>query len=107
VLRAATRNRGLWQIPVDGWMTEPVCGVQWNGALAANQSGRWFTFNWPATRHVIWTIMPTTPGTEAQLTWSVEVERASAEFVTYWITVQNLTSAAVNFEGRFAILSRY
>lgn len=107
VLRAATRNRGLWQIPVDGWMTEPVCGVQWNGTLGANQTARWYTFNWPATWHVIWDVMPTTTGTEAQLTWSVEVERASAEFVTYWITVQNLTSATVDFEGRFAILSRY
>jgi len=107
VLRAATRNRGLWQIPVDGWMTEPVCGVQWNGTLTPNQTARWFTFDWPATWHVIWTIMPTTVGTAAQLTWSVEVERASAEFVTYWITVQNLTAAAVNFEGRFEILSRY
>ena len=23
VLRAGTRNRGVWEIPVDGWMTEP------------------------------------------------------------------------------------
>ena len=37
----------------------------------------------------------------------VQVERASAEFVTYWITVQNLTAVSVNFEGRFEILSRY
>ena len=107
VLRAGTRNRGLWEIPVDGWMTVPVCGVQWNGTLAANQTMRWFTFNWPATWHVIWTVMPTTIGTAAQLTWSVQVERASAEFATYWITVQNLTAATVNFEGRFEILSRY
>jgi photosystem II stability/assembly factor-like uncharacterized protein len=107
VLRAATRNRGLWQIPVDGWLTEPVCGVQWTGTLKPNQTARWFTFNWPATWHVVWTVMPTTPGTQAQLTWSVAVERASAEFVTYWITVQNLTAATVNFEGRFEILSRY
>jgi len=107
VLRAGTRNRGLWEIPVDGWMTNPVCGVQWNGSLGPNQTNRWFTFNWPATWHVIWTIMPTTVGTAPQLTWSVQVERASAEFVTYWITVQNLTATAVNFEGRFEILSRY
>jgi hypothetical protein len=25
VLRAGTRNRGVWEIPVDGWMTTPVC----------------------------------------------------------------------------------
>jgi photosystem II stability/assembly factor-like uncharacterized protein len=107
VLRTATRNRGLWEIPVDGWMTEPVCGVQWTGTIGPNAQGRWFTFNWPATWHVIWTVMPTTIGTQAQLTWSVQVERASAEFVTYWITVQNLTNVNVNFEGRFEILSRY
>jgi hypothetical protein len=51
--------------------------------------------------------MPTTVGNAPQLTWSVQVERASAEFVTYWIAVQNLTGVIVNFEGRFAILSRY
>jgi hypothetical protein len=108
VLRAATRNRGVWEIPVDGWMTSPACGVQWNGSLAASQSRRWFTFNWPATWHVVWTVMPTTPRPGApQLTWNVQVERASAEYVTYWITVTNLTPAPVNFEGRYAILSRY
>jgi photosystem II stability/assembly factor-like uncharacterized protein len=107
VLRAGTRNRGLWEIPVDGWMTDPVCGVQWNGTVDPNQTTRWFTFNWPATWHVIWTVMPTTVGNAPQLTWSVQVERASAEFATYWITVQNLTGVAVDFEGRFEILSRY
>jgi hypothetical protein len=35
------------------------------------------------------------------------VQRATPEFVTYWITVTNLTAAAVTFEGRYAILSRY
>jgi hypothetical protein len=52
--------------------------------------------------------MPTTvrPG-GPELTWKVEVERASAELVTYWITVTNLTPVPVNFEGRYCILSRY
>jgi len=107
VLRAGTRNRGLWEIPVDGWMTAPVCGVQWHGTLNPNQTQRWFTFNWPATWHVIWTVMPTSFANAPQLTWNVQVERASAEFATYWITVQNLTGTTVNFEGRFEILSRY
>jgi hypothetical protein len=107
VLRAGTRNRGVWEIPVDGWMTVPVCGVQFQGSLAANQTQRWFTFNWPATWHVIWTVMPTTFDTVPQLTLTVQVQRASAEFVTYWLTVQNLTTKPVNFEGRFCILSRY
>lgn len=107
VLRAGTRNRGVWEIPVDGWMTVPACGVQFNGSLAANQTARWFTFNWPATWHVIWTVMPTTFNTVPQIALTVQVQRSSAEFVTYWLTVQNLTAVPVNFEGRFCILSRY
>jgi hypothetical protein len=107
VLRAGTRNRGIWEIPVDGWMTAPVCGLQFTGSLAANQTQRWFTFNWPATWHMVWTVMPTTFNTVAQITLTVQVQRASAEFVTYWLTVQNLTAVPVNFEGRFCILSRY
>jgi hypothetical protein len=108
VLRAGTRNRGVWEIPVDGWMTQPVCGVQWNGSLTPSQTQRWFTFNWPATWHIVWTVMPTTPKPGApQITWKVQVERASAEFVTYWIKVTNLTTDPVSFEGRYCILSRY
>lgn len=108
VLRAGTRNRGVWEIPVDGWMTVPVCGVQWIGRLAANETRRWFTFNWPATWHVVWTVMPRTPRVGApQLGWTVEVERGDSERATYWITVRNLTPVALEFEGRFAILSRY
>lgn len=108
VLRAGTRNRGVWEIPVDGWMTQPQCGVQWNGNLAGNETRRWFTFNWPATWHVVWTVMPTTPRVGApQVSWSVAVERASAEYVTYWITVNNLTPDPLAFEGRYCILSRY
>lgn len=107
VLRAGTRNRGAWEIPVDGWMTAPACGTQWDGTLAANQTLTWFTFNWPATWHIVWTIMPTTVGTAAQLSWNVAVQRASAEFATYWISVTNLTGAPVSFEGRYCILSRY
>lgn len=108
VLRAATRNRGVWEIPVDGWMTQPQCGVQWRGTLNPNQTQRWFTFNWPATWNVVWTVMPTTPSPGGpEITWRTQVERASAEYATYWITVTNLTPATVTFEGRFCILSRY
>ncbi len=107
VLRAATRNRGIWEIPVDGWMTTPVCGQQFTGTVAANQTGSWFTFNWPATWHVVWSVMPTTVGTAAQLKLVTQVQRGSAEFVTYWLQVQNLTNVPVNFQGRFCILSRY
>ncbi|MDQ3871944.1 MAG: hypothetical protein M3301_10080, partial [Chloroflexota bacterium] len=103
VLRAGTRNRGVWEIPVDGWMTQPLCGVQWTGSLAANETRRWFTFGWPATWHVVWTVMPTTPRPGApQAGWSVEVERADPERATYWITVRNLTAQPLQFEARYA-----
>jgi hypothetical protein len=108
LLRAGTRNRGVWEIDVDGPLAAPICATQFTGTLAANQTNRWFTFNWPATWHIVWTVMPTTPfAGGAQLTWSVAVQRSNAEFATYYITVQNLTNAAVTFEGRYAILSRY
>jgi hypothetical protein len=108
VLRAGTRNRGVWEIPVDGWMTQPACGTQWTGSLAANAAGRWFTFGWPATWHMIWTAVPTSPAPGApQLSFRTQVERADAEHVTYWVTVRNLTAAPITFEGRYCILSRY
>jgi hypothetical protein len=105
LLWAGTRNRGVWQREIDH-IENPICGVQWTGTLAANQTQRWFTFNWPATWHMLWTVMPTTvrPGAP-ELWWDVQVERADAEHVTYWITVRNLTAAPVTFEGRYAILS--
>lgn len=108
VLRVGMRNRGVWEIPVDGWPTKPICGVQFTGSLSPNQTRSWFTFNWPATWNILWTVMPTNfiPGAP-QLTWKVEVERASAEYVTYWIKVTNLTNQTITFEGRYAILNFY
>jgi hypothetical protein len=80
-------------------------GVQWTGSLAPNQTQRWFTFNWPAVWHVVWYMMPTSTQGVPEVSWSVAVQRADANNVTYWITVTNLTSAAVTFEGRYAILA--
>lgn len=80
-------------------------GVQFTGAVAANQSRRWFTFRWPAHWHVLWTVVPTTVRSGApQIEWSVDVERASDEYVTYWISITNLTNAAVDIEARYAVL---
>lgn len=81
-------------------------GVQWTGTIGPNATARWFTWGWPATRHVVWHLMPTSPRSgNPQLDWDVEVERANATQCTYWITVKNLTATPVNFEGRYAILS--
>jgi Glutaminase len=81
-------------------------GVQWLGTIEANAQRRWFTFGWPANRHVIWTVMPLTPCPgRPQLSWKVAVERADANNCTYWITVKNLTAETVRFEGRFNYLN--
>lgn len=83
----------------------PGPSVQWFGSLAPNQTHRWFTWGWSASSHVIWTVMPLTPCPGGpQLTWKVAVERASADHCTYWITVTNLTSDPVKFEGRYDVL---
>jgi subtilisin family serine protease len=80
-------------------------GVQFRGTLAARQTQRWFTFNWPAHWHMLWTVMPTRPRPGApQLTWRVRVERASDYHATYWIDVTNLVDTPVDFEGRYAVL---
>ncbi len=81
-------------------------GVQFTGTLAANQSQRWFTFNWPQEWHVVWYVVPTSPRVGApQIEWDVAVERASATHITYWITIRNLTAAPVNVEARYAVLN--
>ena len=84
----------------------PLCGVQWQGSLAANETKKWFTLRWQATWHTLWTVMPTTVRPGAPEMWfDVQVEHADAEYVTYWITVKNLTSIPVDFDGRYAVLN--
>lgn len=81
-------------------------GVQWTDTIPAGATQRWFTWGWPAAWHVVWYLMSTSPHAgAAQLDWDVAIERANASDCTYWITVINLTSNAVTFEGRFAVLS--
>ncbi|GAB2546611.1 hypothetical protein [Spirosoma aerophilum] len=81
-------------------------GTHFTGTLTANQTKRWFTFNWPVGWHVTWYMMPTSPQVGApQIDWDVHVERASATHCTYWITVKNLTATQVTFEGRYCVLN--
>jgi hypothetical protein len=80
-------------------------GVQFTGTLAANQTQRWFTFNWNPANHIVWYMIPTSNATVPELSWTVAVQRADATHVTYWITVTNLTAATITFEGRYAILA--
>jgi hypothetical protein len=91
--------------PYFNCMTKPA-GVQWFGSVPPNATRRWFTWGWGGRWHVVWTVMPLTPCPGApQLSWSVAVERANATQCTYWITVRNLTSDPVKFEGRYDVLS--
>ena len=49
--------------------------------------------------------MPTGPNANSsQLRWKVQVERASFQYITYWINVTNLTGAQVTFEARYNVL---
>lgn len=80
-------------------------GVQWRGTLGSNQTICWFTYNWPAHWHVVWTVVPTTPRPGGpQIKWKVKTERATDPYVTYWICVTNLSSNVVDIEGRYAVL---
>jgi hypothetical protein len=92
-------------IPMATQAVTPWTGVQFTGSLAARQTRCWFTFNWPAHWHVVWTVVPTTPRVGApQIRWRVRVERASDSHVTYWICITNLTGHPVNVEGRYGVL---
>jgi hypothetical protein len=83
-----------------------VVGVQFTGPLPGGSTRRWFTFGWPAAWDVVWAVVSTTPVVGApQVEWDVAVERASATAITYWITIRNLTSNAINIEARYAIMN--
>lgn len=85
--------------------TRTWVGVQFTGTIPANKTHRWFTFNWPAHWHVVWTVVPTSPRPGGpQIEWKVQVERASDQYITYWISITNLTPVPVNIEARYAVL---
>ena len=80
-------------------------GVQFRGTVPAKQTRRWFTFRWPAHWHVVWTVVPTTPRRGApQIKWNVQVERATDRYITYWISITNVSSSSVDIEARYAVL---
>ena len=82
----------------------PRLGVQFTGTVPANATHQWFSHDWPACWHVIWTVEPTSldPG-RPEITFRVRVERATRELVTYWIEVQNETPAPVDVEARYEV----
>src|SRR5262249_47436208 len=82
-------------------------GVQYIGSIAGSATQRYFTYNWPASWHVFWTVMPLTTRSGApQLTWKIQVERASSTMTTFWLELTNLTPNAMRFEWRYDILKQ-
>ena len=80
-------------------------GIQFRGTVPANQTHRWFTFNWNPAQHVIWTVVPDSINTTVpEISWSVAVQRTSATAVTYWISITNSTPTNVDIEARYAIV---
>lgn len=102
--RIGTRPN-LRQLIARALETRSWLGVQFTGTIPANQTQRWFTFRWPAHWHVVWTVVPTSPRIGGpQIDWNVQVERASDQYITYWISITNLTPEQVNIEARYAVL---
>ena len=81
-------------------------GVQFTGTLAPNETQQWFTYGWQSDWDVSWMVVPTTaqPGS-AHVQCDVATERAADNSITYWVTVQNITSDTFDFEARYAILN--
>ena len=81
-------------------------GVQFRGTVAANSTARWYTFNWPVSEYVLWTVIPDSVNTSgAEISWSVAVQLASATAVTYWISITNFTGNPVDIEARYVIVA--
>ena len=51
-------------------------------------------------------MVPTTVRNGApQITWRVQVERATSGAITYWISITNLTDSDCDIEARYAVLA--
>ena len=81
--------------------------TQFQGSLAARENRLWFTYNWPACWHVLWTVVPTTPVTTGPaVRLRVRVERSSRERITYWLAITNDSDSPVEVDGRYEIVAR-
>jgi hypothetical protein len=87
-------------------MLGPLNGVQFRATVPAGTTQRWATWGWPACWHVAWDFVPTTPRPGApQLRWRVQVEREMAGYITYWLSVTNLSASAVEVEARYTVFA--
>jgi hypothetical protein len=92
--------------PVYPALSFPIHGTQFTGTIPANATERWFTYNWPEIYFVQWEVVPTTPGAGPQISYRVQVERPNGAYLTYWISITNLTNQPVSIEAHYNILGR-
>ena len=83
-----------------------MAATLFSGEVPAGQTIRLSTTDWRQEWHVTWSIVPTSAGSGApQVEWVVDIERASNDFITYWISIKNLTQSTLEFDARYAVLN--
>jgi hypothetical protein len=92
--------------PVFPALTFPIHGTQFRGTLPPYATETWFTYNWPEYYFVVWEVVPTTPGGGPQISSRAKIERPNGAYITYWISITNLTNQPVSFEAHYDILGR-
>jgi len=84
----------------------PHTGRQFTGDVPARGTVTWFTYDWPACWHTIWTVAPTSPVTPVGgVRWEVRVQRTSRERLQYWLAVTNETDQPVTVDGRYEVVA--
>lgn len=84
----------------------PHVGTQFTGPVPARRTVTWFTYDWPACWHAVWTVVPRSPVTPVGgVRWRVRVQRTSRERLQYWVAVTNETDQDVQVEGRYEVLA--
>lgn len=91
--------------PLPATIPVPFSGVQWRATIPANSSQLWFTYGWPNRWDVVWNVIPNNINSGgAEIGVSVQVEKTPDASLTYWLTVTNPSSTAVDFEGRYTVV---
>jgi hypothetical protein len=104
-LYAATWGRGLWRRqPFAQYGDDNVnINTQFVGTLSPGQSQTWFTWGWPQSWFVVWSVRPTTDGGEFSLdVLDVELEPSG---ITYHLTITNTSPNPASFEAKYAFVS--
>ena len=80
------------------------CGVQFSAWIPPNSTQNWFTYGWNPTNTINWSIMDDYQSSGEITLSNVALDRTSSSAVTYYLTVQNLSSNYKFFEGRYCYL---